>query len=714
MENRGTREGILKVNRSSNGLRGITRTCIVLLCMTMLGCASQSLEEAGAAAKSKYSLLRSPNYIEADSDDATVIQEREIVIPEHKISRIPIPEYAEPDISIKQQALADQLTGDPIVAKFRNMPLPEFIQEVFAEQLGLSYVLDPRLNNSKDLVTLNLTEPLPPADLYRTARSVLAEYGVAVVYSDNILKFRIDKDALSADVPLLVSGRALPDVPPTHRPVFTLVPLKVVRNTQVIGWIKQLYRSTTLSMDADAERNAILLKGPIDLVREAQAAIAILDQPLLKGRFSRSFTPGYLSASKLAKDLVKVLTTEGYAASMSPPYGSIIILPMENQQRLLIFASSDAALEHTLEWAVELDSREQVKVSDGFFTYQARNVTAKHIAQLLGALHGQDTDQDTLRERQANPMGQSRQGARQPVIGVQSYMGGKLVVDNNRNVLFFRGSGQEWKDLKILIKEVDKPVPMVLIEVLLAEVTLSDQENTGVEWLFTGDGIDGTNLTASTQGGLGLGGSGLSLTFDSAGETRAILNAFYRRDRAVIRSSPKLLVKSGETAFIEVGNEIPIITSNSQSTTGGAGTPVIQTIQYRKTGVLLTISPIVQASGMVDLIISQELSEEQVTSASSTGSPIILNRKLETTLSLHDGGSVLLGGLISSSKSEGRQAVPYLGAIPFLGRLFRTDSVKEDRTELLMLVTVYVIQSHAEAVDLTNILKQRLDSSVTP
>ena len=189
---------------------------------------------------------------------------------------------------------------------------------------------------------------------------------------------------------------------------------------------------------------------------------------------------------------------------------------------------------------------------------------------------------------------------------------------------------------------------------------------------------------------------------------RAIINAFYSNDRAVIRSSPKLLVKSGEQAFIEVGNEIPIITSNSQSI-DSPDAPVIQTIQYRKTGVLLSINPIVQAGGMVDLQISQELSEQTTSSASAvTGSPTILTRKVETALALHDGGSVLLGGLISSSKSTGQQGIPGLGKIPLIGRLFRTDIATDTQTELLMLVSVYVIDSHEDAVELTESLRERI------
>ena len=487
----------------------------------------------------------------------------------------------------------------------------------------------------------------------------------------------------------------------------------------VRGWLMQLYKGTPLTVQEDPQRNAIVLTGPLELVKQATETTKMLDQPLMKGKFSRSFKPTYLSVEELTNDLEQVLSAEGYAVSQRPPIGAVIILPLKTQERIVAFTGSQETLDHVIEWAYELDAQRKDSISQGFFSYKAQNVTADHIGQLVGMLNRSaesdvglnrstrpDGGQSQLNSNNSSNTANGNQGTGN--AGAQSYLGGKLVVDTSRNVLFFSGSGQEWRELLKLIEEVDKPVPMVVIDVLLAEITLGGQQESGVEWKFLGDGIEGTDLTGSTFGGLGVGSSGLSLTFDSAGETRAIINAFYSDDRAVIRSSPKLLVKSGEQAFIEVGNEIPIITSNSQSI-DSPDAPVIQTIQYRKTGVLLSINPVVQASGMVDLQISQELSEQATSSASAVaGSPTILTRKVETALALHDGGSVLLGGLISSSKSTGQQGIPGLGKLPVIGRLFRSDISTDTQTELLMLVSVYVIDSHEGAVELTESLRERI------
>ena len=210
---------------------------------------------------------------------------------------------------------------------------------------------------------------------------------------------------------------------------------------------------------------------------------------------------------------------------------------------------------------------------------------------------------------------------------------------------------------------------------------------------------------------LGVSAQGLSFTLDSLGQTRAVLSLFYQEDRVVIRSRPRLLVKSGETASIDVGNEIPVITQRLDDGTVDEGsTNIRQEVTYRQTGVQLEIKPLVQANGLVDLKISQQLSEARPSAATSLdGSPTILNRQISTSLTLKDGGSLLMGGLISGNQSSGQGGVPFLGQIPVLGRLFRTDALQEDRTELMIMVTPYVVADHEEGWELTRRIREQFD-----
>jgi len=617
----------------------------------------------------------------------------------------------------KLEALS-QLDGEPINLAVNNLPLPVFINRVFGEKLELSYSLSPALSDQTDLVTLRLTESLAPADLFRTARSVLADYGVAITQREGVWHFSLSEDVSTEGTPLLVTGEALPDVPVSHRPVFQVIELSVVRNNQVRALVQSLFKGQKLQVSEDAMRNAIMLKGPADQVADAANAVEFFDQPLLKGRNSLLLRPVYRDIDPLSTALEEVLSAQGYAlGTPGGSSGSIILLPMPEMEVIVAFANDRQTLNQVQRWAEQLDRSYQQNIDSGMFLYEVQNTSAANLANLVSQLYGGESP-TTGQSAGGNTDNERRQGSNTDATNGNSRSGrtghstevaeGRLVVDEQRNVLIFRGSGRTWIELRDIIQKLDKQVPSVLMEVLLAEVTLNDRQGFGVEW-FAKNGIDDLDGTLSTLGGLGIGGNGFTYTLNKAGQTRAVLNAFYDSNQAVIRSSPKIMVKSGETARIEVGNEIPILTSTREGEfqTGGS-TDVLQQFQFRQTGVNLSVQPVVQASGLVDIVINQTLSETQDSGSGANFLPTILNRSVETSLTLRDGGSVVLGGLISETSSEGQQGVPLLGRIPVLGRLFRTEADNTSTTELLVMVVPYVIRDNAQAERVSEQLRQRV------
>ena len=618
------------------------------------------------------------------------------------------------DATAKELSL--NLTGAPISGNYHNIPLPVFINEVFGEQLGLSFTLDPQIEKQEDLVTLRLIEAVPPAELFRIAMRTLNTYGVAVSQQGDVLSFTIDKNITAGETPLLVSGRTLPEVPQSHRPIFMFVPLKVVTNSKVAGWVRDALTGKDIQVNEDSTRNAVLLKGKPDLVNQALAIIEVLDQPVMRGKFSASIEPAFVKVEPLSRNLKEVLNAEGYDAAVKSQTGSIILIPLEGTNQLVVFASSQQIINHVREWVEVLDRRQQMSIDQGIFTYEVRNTEAAHIVELLNSFEnggsagrsgsrsgGLDSGSAISDVTTTNgTQGSGTQGAS------ASINGGNFVVDTNRNTIIYKGSGQAWLDMLPVIQTLDKAAPSVLIEVLLAEVTLSDGEKTGFEFLANGSQkVGGQTYVSklSTLSGLNLGTAGLSATLDSAGETRAALNLFYENKRAEIRSRPRLMVKSGQQATIDVGTEVPTVSSNSQSTTN-SDAPILQSIQYRKTGVRLTVMPVVHASGHVDIEIEQELSEAQPNESSNIDSPSVFNRKIQTTVTLQDGGSILIGGLISSSKSLGKTGVPWVGKMPILGRLFSADSNSSARTELMVMIIPYVIDTPAEGQAITKSIQQ--------
>lgn len=629
--------------------------------------------------------------------------------------------------------LGEDLQGEPISLNLNNFPLPAFINEVFGNRLGLSFSISPELQNKTDLISLRLSEPRPPAELFAAARQVLADFGVALRERDGVLYFQIADNAANDSLPLLVSGSALPDVPLSHRPVFQLVPMRVVRSDSMVTWLKEMFPGSALQISSDTIRNSVLLRGPVDLVRQAGEAIALFDQPALKGSYSLAVSPVYADADQLGAALVKVLQAEGYDVSESPPLGGVTVLRFKELQRLLVFAADPAILATARQWVEILDRQSQEKIESGLFVYQVRNTQAAAIAGMLGALGYSATIPaqpaglantssatgsasgsltGSTRTPQAGGASTAGTGNTQPTTIQGNGQQGSVVVDANRNAIVYKGSGREWLQLRPLLEELDRPVPSVMIDVLLAEVNLNDREGLGVDWKNVTGQLAGRDLIINTANGLGA--SGLNLALNSAGQTKAALNAFYDNKQAVIRSSPKLMVRSGEQALIEVGNEIPVVTGTTQST-DTPNAPITQTVQYRKTGVLLSIQPTVQASGVVDLRISQELSEQTDTSSSGQNlTPTINNRRVETSLTLRDGGSVMLAGLISSNKGKGDTGVPLLGDIPWLGSLFKSQSSSESRTELVVMIIPYVIRDFDEAQRLSETYRRRLPLNDSP
>ncbi|MDM8560491.1 type II secretion system protein GspD [Candidatus Parabeggiatoa sp. HSG14] len=583
----------------------------------------------------------------------------------------------------------------PVKINVENLPLPAFINEVFGNLLGLTFEIDTKLKDKKDLVTLRINQAQQPAQFYRLARQVLANYGVAIDIQKNLIRFVVQTQQESDSPALLIRGETLPEVPPSNRPIFQFVQLKVSTNAQIMRWLKIAYKNAKLQILEVPSRNAILLIGRSQLVREVTKAIKFLDQPWIKGQYSIRIEPVFLNVNELANHLVKILNTQGYTASTNPTFGSIILLPIKPLNAIFVFAADVKILAHVKKWAEQLDyanlKKEPKKPGEpehNLFFYPVKHTLAAPMASVLNTL---------LRALIVLPRGQDRTRLR-------------MITDGPRNTLLFVGTNQEWARLLPILQKMDQPDKQVLIEATIAEVTLTDEAEHGVEWTLDKADIGGLEGNIGTLGKLGVGGSGLSYVLSNAGQSRAILNAFASNSRATILSTPRLMVRSGSQASMDVGTEIPTLSSQTTSNQQLAGdSAILQQIQYRRTGTSLKIKPTVYAGRRVDLEITQEVSQAQPNTTSNIDSPVIFNRKIATQLSLSDGQSVLLGGMIENTRTKGNRGIPILKDIPLIGQLFRVDQTSAARTELVVLIIPYIINDEREAKAITESLEQRLE-----
>ncbi|PIQ37140.1 MAG: secretin, partial [Lysobacterales bacterium CG17_big_fil_post_rev_8_21_14_2_50_64_11] len=176
------------------------------------------------------------------------------------------------------------------------------------------------------------------------------------------------------------------------------------------------------------------------------------------------------------------------------------------------------------------------------------------------------------------------------------------------------------------------------------------------------------------------------------------------------------MVKSGEEATIEVGTEVPTLSSQTAAVQQSSGTSnILQSIQNRKTGIILNVSPVIYSDNRIDLTVRQEVSNALPVGANAAiQSPAISNRVVSTSLTLRDGGSVLMGGLMSSEQTESENGVPGLMNIPLLGRLFKSTSTNTTKTELLVMIVPYIIETDAEAEAITRAVTAQLENFALP
>ena len=590
-------------------------------------------------------------------------------------------DYSSADLTVDdlEAHLKTHLKGGEIEVNFKDLAIPVFINEVFGNLLSLSFEIDASISERQDLVTLRAEETKTGYELFGIALQVLQNYGVGVEYQGDVLRFVLSKNASSSEPPLLISGRTLPEVPASHRPIIQIVPLKAVRNTSVASWLKRTFQGMDLRVTEDIERNAMVLQGPARIIRQAIKAVELLDKPNMRGRYSIRITPSILDAETLTKQLIDMLKAQGYGASRTPTQGAIVILPIRQTNSVVVFAGDQDVLEHVKTWAIDLDKPGKASASSGLFYYQVRNTSAQDLAEVLNAVNiNKPIDEN------AGPRG-------------------NVIVDRNRNGLIFTGDSKNWEGLLPIIAAMDRPARLVLIQVLIASVTLTNDTDVGISWLFKGRAGDFGQIGRQD---LALGGAGFTYTLNNSGQVRFALNALAQDQRVSILSEPRILVKSGESAQIDVGEEVPVITSQAQST-DAANAPVLQSIQYRRTGVLLRVEPIVHSGNRVDLNLSQVVSEA-LAAGSGVNSPSIFNRSVQTSLTLSDGGAVVIGGLISNSENEGDTRIPILGSIPGLGALFRSSGKQNTRSELILMIQAYIVDED-ETDDFNQRMRDDLD-----
>ncbi len=706
---------------SSKGYGRIGQLLLVAVFGIIAACANNDFRTAESIQEQ---FEQTPNAISSDrlpdrSDDLGMArggadtQNRDILT---ETQSFPIPPIRSGSRRQPQDAAAGAPSpGTSIVdAKARELPLPDLVDIVFGQLLDVPYFTGPGIAAKRDvIVNLRSSGEMPSEAFLELVRDVLTTYGVSVVAEDGVYKI-LDDSSLRARMPRFIRGRASSDTPAALRPLVMFVELEAMNANEMNSILKQAFPGNDrLKISANPQFNVITLNGLPDDVNAALAIIEELDELSYAGTQLESYRPRFMVAADLANQLSTMLSAEGWQSSANASVErTILSIPVEFSNQLFVFSKSSAAMARVRFWLQQLDQPSTAGDVPQIFVYSVQNVDARLLSDTVNAVLTGTSN--SARSSADNAFSNNAPGVAAPAVGQRRTLDGipgSLVVDPISNRLIYSGTASDFARLRPLLEQLDRAPGEVLILVTIAEVTLTDETRYGLDFFVDSLGTQDVNINVGT-GGIGVGSDGIRIGILS-GNVDVALNAFASNNQVNVLSKPKLVARSGGAARLQVGTDVPVITSQrAASAQDGVGeTDILQQVEYRKTGVLLTIEPIIFSQNRVDLTISQEVSTVLPNSGSEIASPTISNRTLDTQLSVQDGETVILGGLIQNTTTENETGVPILKDIPLAGNLFKNSSIDQTRTELLVLITAYILRDRDEKEQLTESLLRQLEAT---
>jgi general secretion pathway protein D len=670
--------------------------------------------------------------------------------------------YGAPETPVNALPPSALLGGD-ISLDFADTDIREVVTQVLGNILKLNYTIDPNVHGT---ATLRTQRPLPRAQLLPVLQSLLAENGAVLVQSGAL--YRVVPIAQAAAVAAEAGTAGTTVVALQYASAEDLAKLlqpfvgdggKIAADTG--------RNALLVSGTPDTRESLISLIRSFDIDILAGQSYALL--PVENGGvkdFATALQDAFRSQNSGAlAGLVRVVPMERVNAVLV-----IANNPREIEQIRRVYGLVDRQRRQTIRaWHVyylqNSPAEDVAYVLQQAFT--PNNVTAQPTSQLrkqnaigsssqgfggsgggfgqsgstggsvlggsgqsgfgsssgsLGATGGTQGGSPLAQAPQAAAQAQSLPAAAAPLAGPLEGGGGeaneealRIIPDPQNNALLVYGTGQETDTIDAMLRKIDILPLQVRIDAVIAEVQLNDNLQYGTQFFFKSGGLNGilnfatqSSLQTPAQATLNLNFPGFFLGSHGAGGAPFALNALQQVTTVRVLSSPQLLVQDNQPAHLQVGNVVPYLSQTSQSTLE-SNAPVINSINYQQTGVVLDVTPRVNSGGLVTLDISQEVSD--VSTAITTpgiNSPTFFDRSISSRVVVQDGQTVGLAGLISDNTSTGNQGIPWLKDVPILGALAGNQNNTRQRTELLMLLTPHVMHDQRDARALTEDMREQL------
>lgn len=607
--------------------------------------------------------------------------------------------FIAPETPHSISGLIEDKVGE-ITLNFYNTDIREVLKATLGDFLKLNFSIDPAV---KGTISVHTSSPLSKTALLSVLETTLQANGLALVSSGE--SFRVLPYEKAKHFGPMVQKRSVPGY------AVQVIPLQFISASEMKNILGSVVSEGAL-LRVDEKRNLLLLAGTGNELKNWVDIVNLFDVDWLKGQ-SVGFFPLVNGNTEAVISEIKAILQ---LSSSKKNEQMVKLMSLERMNAIMAISPRKHYIDKIGTWINRLDVPSTYP-GKGLFVYKVQNRRAGELADVINEVFTQpafsntsqapssyfspETETVNLRSGDASketekttvkssPLKVINTTATLPAGGINA----RLVADEQNNAIIVLSSQEEFQIIKAALTKLDTLPLQVIIEATIVDVILTDDLKYGIEWFFknSADGYLGQgNLNFGATIAPGSTGFSYSLV-DSDGLVRAVLNSLAKEQKINVISSPSLMVLDNNTAEIQVGNQQPVRTATAET---DAGT-VLETIEFKDTGVRLEVTPSVNPGGLVTMQVSQEVTDiGEIDEA--TGQRSFLKREVKSTVAVKNGQTIVLGGLITENDTVSESGIPVLYKLPVLGSLFGSTTNSNTRNELLILLTPKVLEKPVDA-----------------
>ncbi|WP_417361786.1 type II secretion system secretin GspD [Gallaecimonas pentaromativorans] len=603
---------------------------------------------------------------------------------------------------------APRSSAGDVTLNFQDTAIGEVVKTILGDILRENYSIDDGVQGK---VSLQTSKPITRDALIPTLDTLLQINGAALVRNNGLYQV-----VPTGEVSL---GGLNPRLKLSADRGYQMLvwPLKYIGAKEMMKLLEPIKPKQGL-LEADERRNLLTIAGTQSDLLSLRDTIQLFDVDQLQGMSVGIFRLQAVEAGVITQELEAIFgdSAEG------PLAGMVRFLPIDRLNALLVITPQAKYLTDARTWIERLDKADNPRGLN-MYVYYVQNSKADRLADMLSKLFEGSNARPSSQPAPDVPQPKAPPDA-VPVVAVSGGMDAtnlnvgevQIIADEENNALLIMASPSDYDKVHKAVKQLDVLPLQVLVEATIVEVTLQDELRYGLQWFFknrfgskSGIGSLGTRPLSSPTDYLA---SATYEVFDATA-TRLLLNTLASDSKLNVVSSPSLMVLDNHTAAIRVGDQVPVRTSQTTNTSSDLGN-ITSTIQFKDTGVLLEVTPRVNAGGMVVLDITQEVNDVATTTTSDIDSPTITQRRINTSVAVQSGETLVLGGLIRDNRSNDSSGVPGLRQVPVLGWLFGSAGRSNQRTELVVMITPTAVTDREEARQVTREYRNKLKGVTFP